>query len=69
MRPSDFPVPLPAPGQAVPTACGGRVEFHPDTPYTFFKGRRIFFCLPACQHDFELDPHSSCLAEDTLPHE
>lgn len=54
--------PLPGPGSPVRTACGGGIRYEPGTPWTLFRGRRVYFCLPACKEDFEKDPQTSCLA-------
>jgi hypothetical protein len=53
----------PAPGTRVKTACGGSVEFEPGTPRVPFRGEWLYFCLPACQQLFEIDPKLSCLVE------
>jgi len=55
---------LPAPGNPVQTACGGQIHFEQDTPTTIYRGRRVYFCLPACLEDFARDPATSCLADD-----
>jgi hypothetical protein len=54
--------PLPNPGSEVTTACGGQIRFEPETPYSLYRDKRVFFCLPACKKDFDQDAKSSCLA-------
>jgi hypothetical protein len=61
MSPAELSESLPYPGQVVRTACGGQVEFSPDTPRSLHEGYWIYFCLPVCQNDFQQDPASSCL--------
>lgn len=56
-------VPLPAPGNQVRTACGGRMEFEAATPRAYYRGEWLYFCLPACRQLFESNPEFSCLAE------
>jgi len=57
---------LPAYGAVVQSACGGKMEFTPDTPYAEYEGRLLFFCLPACKATFEKYPREF-LAGD-IPH-
>jgi len=56
--------PVPAAGSPVLTACGGQIQYAKDTPTAIFRGRRVYFCLPACREGFERDPATSCLADD-----
>ena len=53
---------LPMRGEIVLTACGGRINYTVDTPWTLFQGRPVYFCLPICKTDYDNDPHASCLA-------
>jgi hypothetical protein len=53
---------LPAYGLVVQTACGGTATFGPRTPWAVYRGKIVFFCLPACRADFERNPETSCLA-------
>jgi hypothetical protein len=55
---------LPEIGERITSACGGSLDFEPDTPRTVHQRRWVFFCLPSCQEDFERDPFASCLSED-----
>ena len=57
---------LPDTGSPVLTACGGQIQYERDTPTAVFRGQRVYFCLPACQEDFERDPATSCLADNPL---
>ena len=51
----------PQEGRRVTTACGGFVTLEPGTPRAVYRGRWIFFCLPACEQDFAKEPVNSCL--------
>jgi len=53
---------LPALGSCVRAACDWELEFDESTPYMFYQGRWLFFCLPACLKTFLEDPDTSCLA-------
>ena len=52
---------LPTVGNEVLTACGTCIQFQADTPRALNGRDWIFFCLTACQKDFERDPGHSCL--------
>jgi len=56
--------PFPKPGTEVVTACKGHVFYEEDTPSVEFRGKRVFFCLPACLIAFQDDPKTSCMAGD-----
>lgn len=53
-------------GTPVRTACGGVIQYAEDTACTLYKGEVVYFCLAACQEDYERDPLSSCLAARIL---
>lgn len=57
---------FPAVGSPVPTACGGIVAYTSATPYVEFRGKAVYFCLPACKDDYDRDPGTSCLAARLL---
>ncbi len=65
-RPAGDEVTVPAYGSIVESACGGSMEFTPETPYAVYEGRVFFFCLPACKATFEEQP-AAFLAGD-IPH-
>lgn len=48
-------------GDLVFTACGGRIEYAPWIAQVLVQGKRVFFCLPSCQREFEQNPRFSCL--------
>ena len=58
---TDCGAPLPAPGTVVNTACGGTVQYTPNTPCILYRGELVYFCLPVCKQSFEKDPSNSCL--------
>ena len=57
-------IPLPAMGSQVLTACGTPIPFEAGTPRALNGREWIFFCLTACQKDFERDARNSCLPAD-----
>jgi hypothetical protein len=50
------------PGDRIVTACGGYTRYLPGIESASYNGKTVYFCLPACKKDFELDPRRSCLA-------
>jgi len=66
MSRADAPASLPAYGALVESACGGAMEFTPETPCAEYEGRMLFFCLPECKATFEKFPREF-LAGD-IPH-
>ena len=38
------------------TACGGRIQEPERYPSSIYRGRKVYFCNPACQRAFEADP-------------
>jgi len=55
----DAPV---AAGTPVRTACKGITLYAPGIPCAEYRDQAVYFCLPECKRDFELNPVSSCLA-------
>lgn len=53
-------------GSVVTTACRGFIHFEAATLHTVYRGRRIYFCLPACLKTFQDDPKISCMAGNPL---
>ncbi len=66
MTDSNAAAPLPAYGAIVESACGGAMEFTPETPYAEYEGRLVFFCLPACKATFEKFPREFLTGD--IPH-
>lgn len=58
---------LPVLGSSITTACGTADQFSHDTPRAVHEGKWIFFCTPACRHDFLQDPENSCLVSHSRP--
>lgn len=51
-----------AEGTFVRTACNSVTPFFLGMPCAVYRSEAIYFCLPECKRDFEIDPAASCLA-------
>jgi YHS domain-containing protein len=52
----------PVVGTQIVTACGGIATYSSSTTWAVYKGKVVYFCLPACKVDFLHNPDCSCLA-------
>jgi len=56
----------PEPSAQGETACGGRIELTPQTPYVLWREKIMYFCNADCKELYEKDPLNSCMAARLL---
>lgn len=49
------------------TTCGGKIKNPDQFPSALFKGKRVYFCTPACLRAFEADPERFMAGEIEHP--
>jgi len=50
------------PGDLITTACGGLTRYALGVEFAYYKGKPVYFCMPACKQDYLRSPQASCLA-------